>query len=285
AFEYIDVALPVHRHCAWVHQRCVDSHDSVLGNATFTVAGDSPDQAGFQIDGAHAAVVEISEIKVLALRVERGAVKAAELRLLRWSAVATVAFCARPREGAHCAAPGVKLTNALVPGVRQKQVSVGKDGQTVHAVELRLLARSVIAGKTLRASPRNNVEHTIPAHSPNALTSRHLDEIQIAGGVEIHAEGRDEFRSRGWGSIFLGASARHQHQAICPGNERKQNQTGENKAMGVHECCHYSVVSLCHSTRTIGLTESSEIPPTRRGAPPMKKARPGFPEPRLIISR
>src|SRR5439155_23180580 len=177
AFEYIDVALPVHRHCAWVHQRCVDSHDSVLGNATFTVAGDSPDQAGFQIDCAHAAVVGISEIKVVALRVERGAVKAAELGLLRWSAVAAVAFCARPREGAHCAALGVKATNALVPGVRQKHVPVGKHGETVHAVELRLLARSVIAGKTLRSSPRNNVQYAVPAHFPNALTARHLNEI------------------------------------------------------------------------------------------------------------
>ena len=165
------------------------------------------------------------------------------MRLLRRAAVATVAFCARPREGAHCAALGVKATNALVPGVRQKHVPVGKHGETVHAVELRLLARSVIAGKTLRSSPRNNVQHAVPAHFPNALTARHLNEIKIARGVEIHAEGRDEFRLCGWRSIFPGASARHQHQAVCPGDERKQDQTGENNAMGVHECCHSSVVS------------------------------------------
>jgi hypothetical protein len=141
----------------------------------------------------------------------------------------------------------------------------------MHAVELRLLARSVIASKTLRSSPRNYVEYAIPAHFPNALTARHLDEIQIARGVEIDAEGRDEFRLCGWRSIFPRASAGHQLQAICPGDQRQANQTGKNKAMGVHEWGHFSGIHSCkqsspfHVLVPIGLKESSEIPQTGLG--------------------
>src|SRR5207244_1327597 len=131
AFEHIDVVLAIHRHSARVDQRRVRRGGSVLGKAALPVAGGGAANAGPQVDGADTAVIEIGEIKVFVPRIERGAVEAAELRLPRRPAVAAEARGACSRKSADPAAFRVKLTNALVPRVGQKQVSGGKGGETV----------------------------------------------------------------------------------------------------------------------------------------------------------
>ena len=123
----------------------------------------------------------------------------------------------------------------MVPSVGQEQVAVGKDGEAVHAVELRRNARSVVASKTFRSRSGDNVEHTISAHFPNALAARHLDEIQIGRSVETHAEGGDEFRLCGGRSIHFVAPTGHQHQAICARDRRKQNQPDQHQAKEGHD--------------------------------------------------
>src|SRR5437016_1762137 len=148
AFEHIDVTRAIHRDGARVHKGCVRSLCAVPGNTALAVARDGPDDAGLEVDGADAAVVQIGEVEVLALWIERRAIETAELRLLRRSAVAAEAFGACSREGTHTAAVRVEVTNALVPGVGQEQFPIGKGGQTVHAIELRLPAQAAVAGKT-----------------------------------------------------------------------------------------------------------------------------------------
>src|SRR5205823_1150970 len=160
----IDVTRAIHRDGARVHKGCVRSLCAVPGNTALAVARDGTDDAGLEVDGADAAVVEIGEVQVLALRIERRAIETAELRLRGRSAVAAETFRAGSREGAHSAAVRVEVTNALVQGVGQKQIPIGKGGQTVHAIELRLLARAAIAGKPFRSGPCDDVKHTIPAH-------------------------------------------------------------------------------------------------------------------------
>src|SRR5207247_7162414 len=177
------------------------------------------------------------EVEVLALWIQRRAIETAELRLPRRAAVAAEAFGACSREGTHTAAVRVEVTNALVPGVGQEQFPIGKGGQTVHAIELRLPAQAAVAGKTFRSSPRDDVKQTVRAHFPDALTARHLDEKQVAPAVEIHAERRRQLRFDGGRVIFLGAAARHKHEVICPDNEREKNGTDGNKVKGVHERC------------------------------------------------
>src|SRR5205085_12085947 len=81
ALQDVDVALAVHRHGARIDQRRRAGVGAGGGHALLAVAGDGVDDAGLQVEGAHAAVVQVGEVEPFAGRVEGDAVDAAELRL------------------------------------------------------------------------------------------------------------------------------------------------------------------------------------------------------------
>src|SRR5947209_17345760 len=118
ALQDVDVTLGIHGHGARIDERSCGRLGPVFRHAAFAVAGDRADDPGFQVHGADAAVVEVREIHLLALRVDGHTVDAAELGLGRRAAVATEAFLPSSRGGGDDAGPAVNLADAVVPGVR-----------------------------------------------------------------------------------------------------------------------------------------------------------------------
>src|SRR5205823_1924974 len=112
---------------------------------------------------------------------------AAELRLEARPAVAGVALLPGAGEGADSTRLRVDLADAVVPGVSQVDVPVGRHGEAVHAVEPRAERRSAIAAVALLTRARDRAEDAPGVHLADML-ARQLDEEALAAHVEGNAQ-------------------------------------------------------------------------------------------------
>src|SRR5262249_43518632 len=137
-FQDVDVARPVGSDGPRIDQRSPNRLIAVPGHALLAVAGDRADGAALHVDGADAAIIEVGQVHLLALRVEGDTVDTAELGFCCRPAVATKTLLAGAREGANLARFRIDDTHAVVPGVGDVDVAIGANSQTVRPVELGL---------------------------------------------------------------------------------------------------------------------------------------------------
>src|SRR5262249_4282163 len=164
------------------------------------------------LDSADATVVEVGEIEAFTLGIERDSIDTAKLCLAGRAIVAAVAFLAGASELRHDARFQIELADAIVPRVREEQVAAGRHGQAVHAVERGLGGRFAVAAVALLIQcATQDAQNALAIYLEHAATPQ-LNEIGVAGLVEVHAERPLELRLGGQGTAAVVAAPRNEHQ-------------------------------------------------------------------------
>ena len=118
----------------------------------------------------------------------------------------------------------IELADPVVPGVGQIKVAVGRNRQTVHAVEPSCCRRASIAAVSLLSGSRDGREYASAIHLADALTGQ-FDEKEIAGFIKHDAERRLDFCSSRGRAVGPVAAARHEDELFgscrCPGDQEK----------------------------------------------------------------
>ena len=134
AFENIQVAPAVDRDGPGIHERGRERKVTVSGYSLLAVARDGRDDSGLQVDAAHAAIIEIGEVKSLSGLIEGEAVDPAEFRLGGRPAIARESLAAGARDVGDSARAAVDLADTVVPGISDENISAtAGDGQAVQA--------------------------------------------------------------------------------------------------------------------------------------------------------
>ena len=141
-------------------------------------------------------VVEVGQVELFALGRRARYSKCRRTR-------ACVAGPPSPREalvagagnGANLAGSTVDLAHAVVQGVGDVDVALWCDGETVHAIKPCLHRRPVVAGVALFSRPGHCAENPLAIDLAHAVAGV-LHQEQIAGAIEVHAEGACSFASR-----------------------------------------------------------------------------------------
>ena len=124
------------------------------------------------MDDANAAIVQVGQVQPFALGVERDTVNAPELRLRGRATIAAEALltCARYRE--DDTGLGIDLADAIVQGIGEINVAVGRDREAMHAVELGLERRAAVAAVALLTGTRNGRQDALPVHFAHPLAGQ-----------------------------------------------------------------------------------------------------------------
>ena len=187
AFEDVNVPLAIHRYGARVGERGVGRENAVLGSPLLPIARDNARLAGCNIQLVDAR--EVSDEELRAREIQCDAIRPAAARLLGRYAVAGEA---RDGAGLH-----IHLAHTPGPSIADKHVAIGQHGEVVRAVELGLKRRPAIARRASLAGARDMREQPRRVHLEQAVARGHLDDEEIAGAVEVHAERFLELRVGG----------------------------------------------------------------------------------------
>src|SRR5205814_289922 len=116
AIRYVQGARGVHVDAVRLVHLDLPRRPARAGRALFAGSGHGGHQAGLQVNGADAAVVQVGQVHPLAVRTKGHAIDAAERRLEGGPAVAAEALRAGAREGGDDAGFRVDLADTVVPG-------------------------------------------------------------------------------------------------------------------------------------------------------------------------
>ncbi len=134
AIQDVDVAAGIDSHGAWIDQRAAAGSRAVHRHVPLAVPRDRLHDAGLQSEYSNAAVVEVGEIKVLGAAIQGDAIDVTKLRRCAGSTVAAVAPHAGSRHGRDDAARQVQTADAVVPGVGDVKVAVGREREAMGVV-------------------------------------------------------------------------------------------------------------------------------------------------------
>jgi len=250
---------------ARIDERRRDRIRAVFGNATLAVTRDRSDDARFQIDRADAPVVEVREVNVLPLRIERRAIDMPALRLSGQPAVSAEAFPTDACDGRDDSGFAVDLSDAAVPGVGDENVVIGSDREIVRPIDLGAAHRAAVAGKARRAVAAERRDNPVRGNFPNFVPV-HLDDDHVARAVEIDAErvghlGANRGRAVAFGSSsgdedelpggvwrFGGVGCAYRRQDECnAGNKGAGKSQGHGFSCEVKYCGNDSRMSVTSS--------------------------------------